>query len=124
MNRSIITGVASAIAFATAAAAMPASAQDAPACSCIKQAPQTAEDARFKAIYTAEWDWRQHQFADDEDSADTSVSASLPDVSAAAQAKRLARWQDVAKQLEGIDRSKLSPDDQVNFDVYEAQIDV
>ena len=125
MKRSIITGAASAVVMAAAlGTAAPVGAQTDPACACSAQPPQTAEDARFKAIYTAEWEWRQHQFADDEDSADSSISATLPDVSAATQVKRLARWQDVAKQLEDIDRAKLSPDDQVNYDVYKAQIDV
>ena len=125
MNQSITAGVASAIAVATALGiAAPAPARNDPACSCAAKQPEAAEDARFKAIYTAEWDWRQHQFADDEDSADSSIRAHLPDVSAATQAKRLARWQNVARQLEGIDRAKLSADDQVNYDVYTAQIDV
>ncbi|MGN6374921.1 MAG: DUF885 domain-containing protein [Sphingomonas sp.] len=104
--------------------AAPALAKDQAACACTLSAPQTAEDAKFKAIYTAEWDWRQHQFADDEDSDTSNISPNLPDVSEAAQEKRLNRWQDVERQLETIDRAKLSPDNRVNFDVYKAQIDV
>ncbi|MBY8827624.1 DUF885 domain-containing protein [Hephaestia mangrovi] len=107
-----------------AATAPPAVAQDHPACSCAPAQPENAEDARFKSIYSAEWDWRQHQFADDEDNPSSHVSADLPDVSQAAQEKRLAYWQQVMSQLDQLDRAKLSQANQVNYDVYKAQIAV
>ena len=84
-------------------------------------AADAAQDARFKAIYTAEWTWRQHQMEDDEDSAG-SVHAHLPDVGPAAQAARLKMWSDVTAKLGTIDAAQLSPENQVNFAIYRDQI--
>ena len=104
--------------------ARPTAAQDRPACSCAELQAGSPADARFQSIYSAEWAWRQHQFADDEDSVGSHISPDLPDVSEMAQQKRLARWQAVEGQIDAIDRSKLSPADQINYDVYKAQIEV
>lgn len=82
---------------------------------------QESAAARFKAIYSSEWTWRQKQRADDEDSGDT-ISAHLPDVGPAAQAERLRMWTDVIAKLAAIDPAKLSPEDQINFQVYQNQI--
>ncbi|WP_329740878.1 DUF885 domain-containing protein [Dyella sp. A6] len=79
-------------------------------------------DASFKALYTREWNWRQAQFADDEDSSSDEPAAHLPHVDAATQASRQAYWQQVMDQLKAIPRDKLSPADQVNYDVYTYQI--
>ena len=84
-------------------------------------AADPAQDARFKAIYSTEWTWRQRQMEDDEDSAG-SVHAHLPDVGPAAQAARLKMWSDVTAQLATIDAAKLSPENQVNFAIYRDQI--
>jgi len=85
-------------------------------------APVTADD-QFKAIYTAEWTWRQGLQQTDEDNVNVGVAAHLPDVSEAAQQKQLAYWLDVEKKLAAIDVKSLSPENQVNFQVYKAQID-
>ncbi|HET8611269.1 MAG TPA: DUF885 family protein [Sphingomonas sp.] len=82
---------------------------------------QSPEDARFKAIYSEEWAWRQHQMADDEDSGDR-ISAHLPDVGPAAQAAKLKKWTEVLAELDKLDPAKLSPENQVNLEVYRNQI--
>ena len=84
-------------------------------------AAQTSEDARFTAIYSAEWTWREHQQADDEDSGDR-ISAHLPDVGPAAQASRLERWSTVMTQLATIDATRLSPENRINLQIYRNQI--
>ncbi len=84
-------------------------------------AADTAEDTRFKAIYSAEWTWREHQRADDEDSGDR-ISPHLPDVGPAAQADRLKMWTDVTAKLAAIDPAKLSAENKVNFEIYKDQI--
>lgn len=125
MNRSIVATTTGRLALAALLAfAVPVPTRAQATCACSAKQSEGAEDARFKAIYSAEWEWRQHQFADDEDSSGSHVSAHLPDVSESAQQARLARWQQVKQQLGAIDQAKLSPEDQVNFQVYEAQIDV
>jgi uncharacterized protein (DUF885 family) len=84
-------------------------------------APSTA-DARFKTIYTREWAWRKLQQSGGEDNAGVSLPH-LPDVSAAAQAAKLAYWRDVRRQLDTIKPATLTPKQRVNYNVYRFQID-
>jgi uncharacterized protein (DUF885 family) len=78
-------------------------------------------DARLRQIYSTEWDWRQDQFPDDEDS-QRPIADHLPRVDPAAQQMRLRYWQDVLQQLQGIDRQQLSSPEQLNYDIYLPQI--
>lgn len=84
----------------------------------------SSEDARFEAIYTAEWAWRQHQASDIGEDTPKDGLAHLPDVGLEAQDAREKKWADVTAQLEGIKPAKLSAENQVNFQVYQAQIAV
>ena len=84
-------------------------------------AKDTAEDTRFKAIYTAEWAWRARELPDDTD-ADGPPSPHLPDVSPAAQARRLAHWQQVSAALDHIAPARLNPTARENYAVYRYQI--
>jgi uncharacterized protein (DUF885 family) len=77
----------------------------------------------FEAIHKTEWAWRAAEFPDDEDP-DKPIPDHLPDVSAAAQARRLAYWRDIQARLGGIDRADLHPDERISRAVYIAQIDV
>jgi uncharacterized protein (DUF885 family) len=79
-------------------------------------------DARLKAIYTAEWKWREDQFPDDEDS-QKPIQDHLPKVDPAAQSMRLAKWQDTLAQLDALPRADLSPAEQLNYAVYRPQIE-
>lgn len=78
-------------------------------------------DARLAAIYTSEWTWRQQQFPDDED-ASRPIQDHLPKMDASSQAMRLRTWQDVMQKLDAIPRSELSPNEQLNYDIYRPQI--
>jgi uncharacterized protein (DUF885 family) len=82
--------------------------------------PDTA-DARFQAIYKAEWKWRDQQFPDNED-AQKPVQDHLPKADPASQALRLRMWQEVLQKLDSIPRAELSPAEQLNYDVYRPQI--
>lgn len=89
--------------------------------------PARADDdatARFHAIYTREWAWRQAQFKgeDDEDSHGSALADHLPKVDAATQAARERYWADVLKQLDAIPVKQLHGDDPVNYAVYRNQI--
>jgi uncharacterized protein (DUF885 family) len=82
----------------------------------------TKADARFQAIYGAEWQWRVKQrlaWDEDEPRAD---GAELPKVDARTQAARLAQWQGVLRRLDGIRPADLSPPGRINYAVYRAQI--
>lgn len=79
-------------------------------------------DDRLKAIYTAEYAWRQKMQGPDENSpADT--RARLPDVGPQAQAAKLARWTDTERQLATIRIADLSATAKVDYAVYKGQID-
>lgn len=122
MNRIRLHG-ALALALATAAAlplAAPAADTPVPAADATQ-----AADAAFRAIYEKEWAWRANEFgfAADEDEQGEADLPRLPDVGPAAQQRRLAMWDDVLKQLEGIDPAALSPAEQVNYAVYKPQVE-
>ncbi|TKS55056.1 DUF885 family protein [Luteimonas yindakuii] len=114
--------VATALALPAAHAApspQAASATPSPASS----APRSEADARFEAIYTAEWAWRQAEFGRGEDDAGTEVRRGLPDVRPQAQAARLARWEQALAELDTIDADALSAENRINLAVYRPQIE-
>jgi uncharacterized protein (DUF885 family) len=88
-----------------------------------EQAHHHEADARLQAIYTAEWKWREDQFADDEDS-QKPISDHLPKVDPATQEVRLHYWEDVLRKLDAIPRADLSSREQLNYAVYYPQIQV
>jgi uncharacterized protein (DUF885 family) len=90
---------------------------------CSQRAPEQSADARLRALYTREWQWRQEQQPDDEDGT-RPVADHLPHVDPAAQQRRLEYWQRVARELAAIPRQQLSAPEQLNYDIYRAQIDV
>jgi uncharacterized protein (DUF885 family) len=79
-------------------------------------------DARFKDIYSAEWNWRTGQAGISTSGEVQPNNARLDQVDAASQQRRLDYWQGVLKKLDGIDAAQLSPASQVNFAIYRAQI--
>jgi uncharacterized protein (DUF885 family) len=80
-------------------------------------------DARLKEIYNTEWKWRTDQQPDDEDGTKP-IADHLPRVDPATQQMRLKYWEDVQRRLDGIDRAHLSTKEQLNYDIYRAQIAV
>jgi uncharacterized protein (DUF885 family) len=81
-----------------------------------------AADARFQAIYKAEWQWRVKQrMAWDEDEP-RDAGAALPKVDARTQAARLGEWEGVLRRLDAIRPADLSPPERINYAVYRAQI--
>ncbi|MFA6117464.1 MAG: DUF885 family protein [Sphingomonas sp.] len=84
----------------------------------------SSTDARFEALYRREWAWRKREIGiEDEDDSNLPIRSHLPDVSAAAQAKRLAYLEDVRAQLGAVAPASLSPKAQVDYAVYRTQID-
>jgi uncharacterized protein (DUF885 family) len=82
-------------------------------------------DARFEALYKAEWGWRLEQFPglDDEETQAGKYDDRLPTVTAAAQQKRLEYWKDVLQQLATIAPSELSSENRINYAVYKPQVE-
>src|SRR6202165_494068 len=78
---------------------------------------------RTSAIYTSEWKWRTDQLPDNEDSPPP-IADHLPKVDALTQNMRRKYWEDVLRRVEAIARSSLSAKEQLNYDIYRAQIEV
>lgn len=113
--------IATALAVPAAYAAPPqATASDAPAAA---STPRSEADARFEAIYTAEWAWRQAEFGRGEEEAGSETRRGLPDVGPDAQAARLARWEQVLAGLDGIDGDALSAENRINLAIYRSQVE-
>jgi uncharacterized protein (DUF885 family) len=90
---------------------------------CSQQARQHAADERLRAIYTSEWKWRTDQQPDNEDG-NRPIADHLPKVDPATQQVRLRYWEEVLRKVDAIDRASLSPPEQLNYDIYRAQIAV
>ena len=97
---------------ASAAALLPVSAQ------------AESADARFKALYTTEWDWRRTELPYVDDTPTKPIVDHLPKLDEASQQKRLAYWTEALKTLDTIPRTQLSPAAQVDYDVYRPQLEV
>ena len=81
-------------------------------------------DERFKAIYTAEWKWRQQQFpGSDDEEREGSRDDRLPAVDAAAQQQHLKYWDEVLAKLTTLPATELSDENKVNLAVYRPQIE-
>ena len=92
-----------------------------PAPTAGKSAKATPADARFKHIYTKEWQWRvAEKLERDDDAPDT--SRGFARVDAPAQEARRVYWAGILKQLDAIKPASLSPAERINFAVYRAQI--
>ena len=90
---------------------------------CTRHAAAPSADERLQAIYSSEWKWRSEQQPDDEDGT-RPIADHLPHVDPATQEVRLKYWEDVERRLAGIERARLSANEQLNYDVYRAQIAV
>ncbi len=91
--------------------------------SCQFMSPAFAQDqtdtAKLRQLYTDEWSWRQSQFARVSDDDQSGATADhLPRVDAAAQHERLRYWTDDLSRLKALDRSKLPPEEAVNYEVF------
>ncbi len=108
------------LALALPAGAALAAAPDAAPASLAAESPA---DAQFRAIYEKEWTWRQDGGgAASEDDDGPANATRMPDVGPAAQQARLKVWDDVLVQLDKVDRTALSPDNQVNYAIYRDQV--
>jgi uncharacterized protein (DUF885 family) len=79
-------------------------------------------DAQFRAIYRQEWAWRSGQSGVSAAGESQPNSGRLDDVDAASQQQRLDYWNEVMQRLDGIDVTRLSPAERVNYAVYREQI--
>lgn len=92
---------------------------------CVPSPPSRPDaDKRFQAIYEKEWTWRQEQTGQADEDTDTSGdNTRLPDVGAPAQQARLKVWEQVLKDLDGIDPAGLSAENRINLAIYRPQVE-
>jgi uncharacterized protein (DUF885 family) len=90
---------------------------------CSRQPRQHDADQRLQAIYTSEWKWRTDQQPDTEDGT-RPIADHLPRVDPASQQMRLRYWEETLRKVEDIPRASLSPKEQVNDDIYRAELAV
>ncbi len=79
-------------------------------------------DAQLRAIYNDEWKWRLEQFPGLEGPSKP-VPDHLSKEDPATHEMRLHYWGDVLHQLDGVPRAQLSPEEQINYDVYRPEIE-
>ncbi len=119
IEKSLLAGVAAAaLILAAGPVAAAAAAPARPAASA-----SSAADARLRALYRKEWAWRQAELAHGDEGDAVRLAGYLPKVDAASQARRLAYWLDVRKQLAAMPKRALSASEAVNYEVYRDQVD-
>ncbi len=92
-------------------------------CTVIPVACADPPDARLRALYTAEWTWRQNEMARRSDQpGDAGASDHFPRVDSATQQARLAYWTRTLATLDSIPLDQLSPDEKVNAQVFGTSI--
>ena len=90
---------------------------------CSREAREQAADERFRGIYEAEWRWRREELPGIEDS-NQPLADHLPKVDPASQQRRLEYWEATLRKVNARAREDLSPAEQVNYDIYRAQLQV
>jgi len=79
------------------------------------QTPAAASaDARLRALYTEEWNWRQQEFARGSDR--------FPRVDAASQQARMAYWTKALDTLATIPFDQLSAEEKINAEIFRASL--
>lgn len=83
----------------------------------------TSADARLRALYTAEWEWRKRELARRSDAPGEAGAADhFPRVSPDAQQTRLEYWTRTLAALDSIPFDSLSPEEQVNAQVFRTSL--
>jgi uncharacterized protein (DUF885 family) len=83
----------------------------------------TSADARLRALYTEEWNWRRQEMArGGNQQGAAGASETFPKVDAASQQSRLTYWTRTLATLDAIPFDELSPEEKVNAEVFRASI--
>jgi uncharacterized protein (DUF885 family) len=87
----------------------------------VQTQPDTnSADARLRALYTEEWDWRQKEFARGDQPG--GGADHFARVDAASQQARLEYWTKALATLDSIPYAELSPEEKVNAQIFRASI--
>ena len=83
---------------------------------------QASADARLRALYNEEWNWRQQQVARSDQYAAAGASDRFPRVDPVSQQARLAYWTKTLAALDAISFDQLAAEEKVNAQVFRASI--
>ncbi|WP_298330924.1 DUF885 family protein [Asticcacaulis sp.] len=121
MMRFVRVSTLLALGLLTSASVLPvAAAAQMPATPPAYQAAQSA-DANIKALYEAEWAWRQAEF-DRTGPGRGASGAKLPSVTPETYARRLAYWDRALAEYSQIPLDKLSHEERINAEVWFASV--
>lgn len=81
----------------------------------------TSADARLRALYTAEWTWRQREMGRGDGPRDAGSTA-FAKVDAATQEARLAYWTRALATLDSIPFDQLSPEEKINAQIFRTSV--
>ncbi|WP_324750681.1 DUF885 family protein [Sphingomonas sp. LY54] len=85
---------------------------------------QASADARLKALYDAEWAWRQKEFGEREAEDGSSEAADyLPRVDAPNQQRRVEYWRKTLAELDRIPFDQHSPEEKINAAVFRTSLE-
>jgi uncharacterized protein (DUF885 family) len=85
-------------------------------------APSQDAGAKFRRIYEAEWKWRTNELALGPQGTRGSGGERLPDVTPAAQERRLQYWTGTLAELDRLPVDQLSAEDKINFAVLRTSL--
>jgi uncharacterized protein (DUF885 family) len=85
------------------------------------QPDTSSADARLRALYTEEWNWRQRELARGDQPGGGGADR-FPRVDAASQQARLAYWTKALATLDSIPFDALAPEEKVNAQIFRASI--
>lgn len=95
----------------------------APSSAAQQSSPAVNADAELRALYTAEWEWRQKELIGDLDEKTWRAADRLPRVDATTQRAHLAYWTDALARLDRISLDALSHEERINAQVFRAIIE-
>lgn len=88
----------------------------APFTSAVPAQPSAPADARLRALYTEEWNWRQKEFLRG------GATDRFPRVDAASQQARLAYWRRTLAALDEIPFTQLSAEEKINAQIFRTSL--
>lgn len=101
--------------------AAPAFAQDMPAPALAP--PANAAESALRALYTAEWEWRQTEFERERVNGRWQSGARMPSVTPEAWARRATYWQRTLEALDAIDTAQLGREERINAAVFRTSLE-
>ena len=119
-RRATLSALALSLSLAVGAVS-PAGAQEPPIA--VPAPPANAAESALRALYTAEWDWRQAEFDRVRIDGRWQAGARMPTVTPEAWARRAAYWRDTLAKLDAIPLDALGREERINAEVFRTSLE-